>query len=93
MLFPPDHDRDRLIDRLALQTGSQFLPLTCRGGGIHPPSNFRTATSFQAVNIPIYLLILTCLATLLLIWLVLVNRLARQEIQKSYYNPDTSIPR
>lgn len=39
------------------------------------------------IRIPIYLLILTYLSTLLLIWIVLMNRLARR-----HFNNTTSIP-
>ena len=40
------------------------------------------ASSSRTVIIPIYLIILAYLATLLLIWLVLTNRLARREFMR-----------
>ncbi len=39
--------------------------------------------SYGYISIPIYLLILAYLATLLLIWLVLMNRLARRDFTKT----------
>ena len=48
----------------------------------HPLFPLPDASS-SFTTIPIYLLILTYLATLLLIWLVLMNRLARRHFEKT----------
>ena len=47
----------------------------------HPLFPLPDASS-DFVSIPIYLILLTYLATLLLIWLVLMNRLARRELMR-----------
>ena len=48
----------------------------------HPLFPLPDASS-DFISIPIYLILLTYLATLLLIWLVLMSRLARRHFEKT----------